>query len=149
MPIVVDASVTMAWGFEDESTRFTEAVLDRVQIDGALVPAIWPVEVANSILIGERRGRLSRGQADAFVDLLKVIPVTNDEETSLRAWSEILSLARETSLSAYDASYVDLASRRALPLATIDRRMREAAVQLGVQLVEFATEGVDEDNERV
>jgi predicted nucleic acid-binding protein len=148
VPIVIDASITMAWGFRDETTPFSRAIYWRVYADRALVPAIWPLEIANTILVGERRGRIAQSESVRFLTVLRSMPITVDEETTLRAWMDILPLARQLNLSAYDASYLDLAIRRGLPLATADRRMREAATLLGLELVEYA-EGNDENDQRI
>ncbi len=133
---VLDASLTLAWGFADEATPSTEDVLDRLGGDGALVPAIWPAEVANGLIIGERRGRVSQAQIAHFVDVLTHLPISVNTEGGLAlVFGPVLSLAREQGVSVYDASYLDLALRRGLPLATLDSRLRAAATRLAVPLV--------------
>jgi len=130
---VVDASVTMAWCFADEVTPATEAVLDLFGGDGAVVPAIWPLEIANVLLVAERRGRLSEAQASRFLDLLQQLPIEVDEVPVDLAG--VVATGRRHALSAYDASYLALAERTGAPLATLDRRLGEAAVRAGVPLL--------------
>ena len=142
MAFVLDASTTMPWCFVDEATPYTEAVLDRLRIEGALVPAVWPLEVANTLLVGERRRRISPAAIAAFTQLVQTLPIEMDEASGLAAvLGPIRSLAWEQTLSSYDASYVELALRRSLALATVDARMRAAAARLRVPLVGEATDG--------
>ena len=118
MTVVVDASVTLAWCFEDEATPDTEAVLDRQQEDEAIVPILWQLEVANVLLVAERRGRITEAQVTRFVGLLEQLPIRIDMSgTELTA---LLSLGRRHGLSAYDTAYLALAERLAAPLATLD-----------------------------
>ncbi|MGI8971892.1 MAG: type II toxin-antitoxin system VapC family toxin [Dehalococcoidia bacterium] len=131
---VLDASVALAWGFEDEHDPLAEAILDRLPATQAVAPATLLLEVANALLVGERRGRLTQADVAQFVELLDSLPVTLDDETSERALWEILTLAREQNLSAYEAAYLDLAMRHGLPLATLDQRLRGAAAAVGVAL---------------
>lgn len=135
MPIVLDASVTMAWCFADEATAYTEAVFDRLRNDGAVVPAIWPLEVANVLLIGERRQRLSELQRVRFVHVLRALPITVDVGALSEAFGAVLAIGREHGLSAYDAAYLELAMREGLPLATQDERLVAVARLVGVTLV--------------
>ncbi len=135
MSLVLDASLTMAWCFLDEATSYTWSVLDLVRASGAVVPAIWPVEVTNTILVGERRGRLTEAQSTRFVQVLQGLPITLDQGAITNAWDRVLTAAREQGLSAYDASYLELAMRRGLPLTTLDARLTDAARRVGVTLV--------------
>ena len=130
---VVDANVTMAWCFEDEATEATEAVLDRLRSERALVPAIWPVEVANVLLIVHHRGRVNEAQIGRFVRLLAQLPIDVDETSADVA--SLVALGRTHELSSYDASYLLLAERAGLPLATLDDRLAKAAARAGVPLV--------------
>jgi len=131
---VLDASVALSWGFEDETTPYTEAVLEALAECEAVVPAIWPLEVGNGILMAERRGRLSHADAVQFLTLLRQLPIRVEPEPPERMLGEILALAREQGLSTYDASYLDLAMRLGLPLATQDDQLREAAARCGVRV---------------
>ncbi len=130
---VVDASVTMAWCFEDEATEATDAVLDRLRSERALVPAIWPLEVANVLLVAQRSGRVSEAQIGRFVRLLAQLPVDVDETGPDIA--SLVALGRTHALSSYDASYLLLAERAGLPLATLDEPLTRAATRAGVPLL--------------
>jgi predicted nucleic acid-binding protein len=134
--LVLDASITLAWFFEEESTSYTEAVFDLV-LSGAeaRAPAIWPLEVANAFLIGERRKRLTFTEVTAFLQRLADMPITIEQVRIDRAFGQILSVARQEQLTEYDAAYLELASREALPLATLDQRLKRAAQNAGVRLV--------------
>jgi predicted nucleic acid-binding protein len=132
--IVIDCSLTMCWCFPDENDPYARDVLRSLPERQVFVPALWPLEVANSLLVGERRNRLDEAETTEFVGLLASLPITVDQETSERALREILGLAREQHLSSYDAAYLELAMRRGLPLATLDRQLRGAAAAVGVDL---------------
>ncbi len=136
---VLDASVTLAWCFEDEETAQTRDLLYRMPRYTAIVPAIWPLEIANVLLIGERRQRLSQAHAAQFLQLLQSFAITVDPAPSSLALGGILALGRAYGLSAYDASYLELAMREHLPLATLDARLESAAAQIGVS--RFLREG--------
>jgi predicted nucleic acid-binding protein len=132
---VVDASVAMAWCFEDETTPFTEAVLQRLSTDRAQVASIWPYEVANVLLGAERRGRITQSQAMRFLELLRGLPISVDEEGTSRAWSEALAIGRAHRLTAYDAAYLELAARNDLPLASQDEQLLQACRNVGVVVI--------------
>ena len=130
---VIDASVTMAWCFADEATAGTESVLDQFRQDEAVVPAIWPLEIANVMLVAERRQRLTEAQASRFLDLLQQLPIhVVDAPTDV---ASVVAAGRRHELSAYDAYYLVLAERTGAPLATLDRRLAEAATRAGVRLL--------------
>ncbi len=133
MPFVVDASVTLAWCFEDESTPRTEAVLDLLADDSAVVPALWELEVSNVLLMAERRGRITESNSARFVALLGQLPILVDSAGV--DMSSVLAAGRRHHLSAYDATYLVLAQREGVPLATLDARMQAAARAAGVALV--------------
>jgi len=135
MPFVLDASVTLAWAFEDEATPATEALLDRVRDEGGIVPAVWPLEVANGLLLGERRGRLAEAQTMRFVQTLQGLPISVDDGALGEAFGAVLTLGREHGLTTYDAAYLELAARQGLPLATLDARLGAAAERMGVPLL--------------
>ena len=124
---VVDNSIVMSWCFEDEGNSYAEAVLESLEAGEAFVPAIWPLEVGNVLLVAERKKRLSQASAVRFLALLGGLPITVEQETPERMLKEIVSLAREHGLSTYDASYLDLAMRLDLPLATQDASLVKAA----------------------
>ncbi|MBI2837815.1 MAG: type II toxin-antitoxin system VapC family toxin [Acidobacteria bacterium] len=123
---VVDNSVVMAWGL-DESSRYADVIMDLVSEAEVLVPGIWPLEFANALLVAERRKRLSEAESMRLKELVLEIPITVVSEPISRILSDILALARKYGISCYDASYLDLAMREAVPLATIDNALREAA----------------------
>lgn len=130
--LVLDASITLAWAFEDEAGRYAEAVLEALAEVAAQVPAIWPLEVGNALVVAERRERLTQAATMQFLALLRQLPITVEPQRPEQVSGEILSLAREQGLSTYDASYLHLAMSRALPLATADETLRQAATRLGV-----------------
>jgi predicted nucleic acid-binding protein len=133
--VVIDASLTMAWYFEDESTPDTDQLLDLVAKDGAVVPGLWRLEVANAFQTAIRRRRIDVSYRDASLAELGFLPITTDVDTDSYAWSAILRLAERFLLSTYDAAYLELAHRRGLPLATLDRDLWKAASALSVELL--------------
>ena len=122
----------MSWCFEDESDSYSEAVLDSLADGEAFVPGIWPLEVGNVLLVAERKKLLSEASAVRFLELISSLPLAVEQETPDRMLREIVSLAREQGLSTYDASYLDLAMRMDLPMATLDASMRKAARRLKI-----------------
>jgi len=133
VPFVVDASVALAWCFEDEATPQTEAVLDRLSHDTAVVPSLWELEVSNVLLAGERRDRLTESQSARFVALLAQLPILVD--TASVDVGAVLAAGRQHLLTAYDAAYLVLAEREGVPLATLDARLRAAAQAVGVAVI--------------
>lgn len=133
---VLDASVTLAWAFEDETTPYTEAVLDRLSQSRAVVPAIWPLEVGNALVVAERRGRLTEADTVRFLSLLRQLPIVVEMDPPERVFGEVVQLARQHHLSTYDASYLDLAMRLGVPLATHDEGLRRVAARCGVKVVQ-------------
>ncbi|OPY60708.1 MAG: tRNA(fMet)-specific endonuclease VapC [Syntrophorhabdaceae bacterium PtaU1.Bin034] len=134
-PFVMDCSVVMAWCFEDEADAYADSVLDSLSDSGAIVPSIWPLEIANVLLVAERRKRLTEADSLQFVRLLSELPIVVDQETSERAFSEILFIGRQQTLSSYDAAYLELAMREGAALATRDKALIEAAHKCGVKLL--------------
>ncbi len=132
MSFVIDCSVAMAWCFEDEATDFTDDLLERLDVEGAVVPSLWPLEVANVLTISERRGRTNQARITKFLQLLGDLPITIDPKTEEKALNDILSLARANGLTSYDAAYLELALREGLSLATLDQALMRAARRLGV-----------------
>jgi predicted nucleic acid-binding protein len=136
--LVIDASLTMAWYFDDESTPATDELLDRVARAGAVVPALWRLEVANAFQSAIRRQRIEVVYRDASLSELMMLPITIDPDTNSYAWSTTLRLAERFSLTPYDAAYLELAQRRSLPLATLDRDLHTAAPALNIDLPDLA-----------
>jgi predicted nucleic acid-binding protein len=133
--IVVDASVTLAWCFADEVSSAADAALDRLADEGAVVPAIWPFEVANGLRTAQRRGRLDLSDVARLRSLLLALPIEVEGIDLATALGEVSEVAGSLDLTAYDAAYLALAARRAVPLATADERLRSAAIAAGVELV--------------
>lgn len=132
---VLDCSIAMAWLFHDEATAKTEALLNRLATEAALVPAWWFIEITNVLALAERRGRITPLQSDAFIRDLSKLGIERDNEAPDRAFTHLLVLSRRHRLTSYDAIYLDLAIRRGLPLATLNDDLRKAAKKSGVYLL--------------
>jgi predicted nucleic acid-binding protein len=131
--------VTMSWVFETEATPFTMRVLESLKTAQAVVPAMWPFEVANALVDAERRGRINAAQQAEFLERLRLLPIVIEHRPAVWLGQQILPLARTHRFSAYDAAYLELAIREGLPLATLDGNLRKAAVAAGAALVEPET----------
>ncbi len=135
---VIDASATVPWCFADEATEATNALLTRLRTDDeAIVPAHWPVEVANALLIAVRRTRIPPEDVHQFLEDLEVLPIRVDTTTKNPVRAGVFPLAERYELTVYDAAYLELAIRRNLPLATLDDDLRKAARAAGVSLAEL------------
>lgn len=132
---VIDASVTLAWCFDDESSVDADRVLARLEHEEALAPAHWPLEIANALNTAERRGRMAASELPRLRMLLAALPVEIAPVELTTATGGVLEAARTYDLTAYDAAYLDLAATRGLPLATVDGRLRAACVAAGVEAV--------------
>jgi predicted nucleic acid-binding protein len=132
---VVDASVALAWCFSDESSESADRALGRLEQDEALAPAIWPLEVANGLRTAERRGRLDLADLAHVRELLLSLPVQIESVLLGAALGEVMDVARQLELTAYDAAYLALAARHGVALATVDERLRRACEKAGVELV--------------
>lgn len=130
--IIVDASATAAWMFDDENSPYADTVFDRVKTSGALVPRFWHIEMRNVLLSGERRNRIATRQADQHLANLLALPLRTDDGLDLAA---AFILSRAYGLSFYDAIYLELARRRNAMLATLDGRLTRAANAEGLFLV--------------
>lgn len=131
---VVDCSLAMAWLFHDEETPKAEALLNRLTTETALVPASWFIEITNVLTIAERRRRITAAQSYALIRDLAELGIEQDHEAPDRAFTHLLALRRAHRLT-YDAIQLDLALRRSLPLATLDRYLRKTAKKLGVPVL--------------
>jgi predicted nucleic acid-binding protein len=127
MSLILDSSTTLAWVYAEETTRAVRQVFDLLSDNGALVPSLWKLEVANILEMGVRRKRHDAAFRDATLADLALLPIQVDPETDRQAWGAILQLAERHRLTLYDAAYLELAQRRNLPLATLDRDLRAAA----------------------
>ena len=135
MSIVLDSSLALSWYFEDERTPEADAVLDRIVEEGATVPTLWRLEVANGLQMAMRRKRITISFRDTAIAHLSRLPIAIDSETDARAWGSLLQLSDRFRLTVYDAAYLELAQRRSLPLATLDRDLRAAARAAGAALI--------------
>jgi predicted nucleic acid-binding protein len=131
---VLDNSIVMAWCFEDEATAYTDAVQDQLVESTAFVPAIWPLEVTNVLIVAERKKRIGKAGSGHFIALLSQLPIKVEPTDSERVFHDTLSLARQYQLSSYDASYLELAIRKGLPIATLDKAIVRAAVDMEILL---------------
>ncbi len=131
---VLDASFTFQWLFEDEASAEGDAALASIRLGGAAVPALWPVEITNVLGLAERRGRLTPDGVAGALALLRPLPLDVAAPPSLAEAVGVLDLMRQHRLTAYDATYLDLAARLKLPLATKDRELLAAAPLVGVPL---------------
>ena len=135
MSLVLDSSATLAWIFSDESTPSIDTIFDQVAEQGAIVPALWVLEVANSLTVSVRRERISpQERSDALADLT-ALEITIDPETEQHAWKATLQLADQHGLTVYDAAYLELAQRKRLPLVTLDRALVLAAQAASVEVL--------------
>ena len=135
MTLVLDSSATLAWIHGDERIEPIEALFDRVVESSAVVPGLWRLEVANSLNVAIRRKRISRSFRDEALDDLVQLDIVIDAETDLHAWQATIRLADLYGLTAYDAAYLELAQRRRLPLATLDRALADAARAAGIEVL--------------
>jgi predicted nucleic acid-binding protein len=133
--LILDSSATLAWTFHEERTEAIVDLFNLVADSGAVVPELWRIEVANSLNVGIRRRRITRGNRAGILADLEVLPILIDNETRNRTWGETLTLADAHRLTVYDATYLELAVRLSLPLATLDEDLRQAAQREGVSLL--------------
>ena len=129
---ILDSSMALAWCFADERNPEADAIAAKFPHISAFVPPLWPLEIANALLIGERRGRSTQADTGRWIAFLRALPIAIDAETNDRVWSDTLNLGRVWGLSAYDAAYLELALRRGSPLATLDTRLQAVADSAGV-----------------
>lgn len=132
---MLDPSLALSWYFEDERTPAADRLLDRVAEEGAVVPTLWRLEIANGLRHAIRRKRIDPTFRNKAISQLARLPIAIDPETDRYAWTTTLLLADRFDLTLYDAAYLELAQRRALPLATLDRALCAAAGALGVGLL--------------
>ena len=134
---VVDNSVVMAWCFQDEVNPYAEAALDSLTETVAVVPAIWPLEVINVLLVAERKGRLREADSVRFLSLLTQLPIMVDRSWPERMMKDLLAIGRAHDLSSYDTAYLELAMRQGLPIATLDQKLLEAARQIDIPVLDL------------
>ena len=134
MSIILDASMTLAWLFEDEQTDQVLATINHVYMGGASVPPLWRYEVANGLQMAIRRQRITPDYRTRCLDKIDELPITIDPDGVSEIWSTTIKLADLYRLTVYDAAYLELAQRRRLPLATLDAALSKAARESGVDL---------------
>lgn len=132
--IVVDASTALAWCFPDEASDYADRVLVALEGRTILAPAVWGLEIANAMLAGERSRRLRQPEIARFAMLLDNLSLMHDTQPVSACVTNVLPLARQHNLSAYDAAYLELSIRRGAPMATLDARLRKAAQNAGVKI---------------
>jgi predicted nucleic acid-binding protein len=133
---VVDASAALAWCFEDESSSWSDGLLERLrQGDQIVVPAHWPTEISNGLLVAQRRKRINAGHAALFWDELSHLPIETEPALTAVQAKTILALSEKHGLTVYDAAYLELAHRRQFPLGTLDSDLRKAAQAEGIALL--------------
>jgi predicted nucleic acid-binding protein len=133
---VVDASVALAWCFEDESSTLAEGLLERLRRgDQVVAPAHWPTEILNGLLVAERRKRIGHGQPALFWDELMRLPIEVEPALTAVQAKTVLALSEKHGLTVYDAAYLELAQRRQLPLGTLDEDLHAAAQREGLTLL--------------
>lgn len=132
---VLDCSATLPWVFGSEASKATDDLLESLN-EGAhvWVPALWNLELANVLIGAHKKSRIDQAGITQFLDALEIYNIQVDGETMSRAWGRTLSLAETHRLTSYDAAYLELALRRGLPLATLDRALARAAKQAGCEL---------------
>jgi predicted nucleic acid-binding protein len=135
MSLVLDSSVALAWVYADETTDVILRLFETLGLEGAWVPGLWRWEIANVLQLNFRRGRHSGDFRDEALSSLALLPVKVDAEADRQAWSATLYLAERHGLTVYDAAYLEIASRRKIPLATLDRQLRAASSDEKVELL--------------
>ena len=133
---VIDNSIVMTWCFKDQASPYADAILESLSEAVAIVPAIWPFEVANVLLVAERRQRLGESDSIRFLSLLLQLPILVERAWPERMMKDWLALGRANNLSSYDAAYLELAMRSGLPIATQDKQIVAAAKRIDVPLFE-------------
>jgi predicted nucleic acid-binding protein len=132
--LVLDSSVTLAWVYGDETTEPIRELFDAIADSGAVVPALWRLEVANRLTVAVRRGHIDAESRQAALADLALLAITIDPYTDTYAWAATLRLADSFRLTLYDAAYLELAQRRKLPFATLDK-LCAATAALGLRLL--------------
>ena len=134
---MLDNSVSMRWLLESEKSsdqRYAEAVLKSMVAADGLVPNLWHLEATNVLLGAEKRCEVDAGEIERFISQLENLPLHVDSLTSHQAFNRIMALSRIYKLSSYDAAYLELSMREGLPLATLDKDLKKAAVKADVSL---------------
>ena len=133
--IVVDASIALAWSYDDERTEAVLRIFERVAKHGAIAPDIWPLEIANSLQVAVRKTRISRPYRDELLANFRRLAIEIDHQPAVDVWGLVLGLADRHQLTVYDSAYMELALRKKLPLATLDQELAAAARLEGVSVL--------------
>lgn len=131
MAVVPDVSAILAQALDDEDASFAESVIAAIAQDEAIVPSLFWYEIRNVLVMAERRKRISAARTTAFLSDLALLPFTVDD---LPREASVLDMARRRALTVYDATYLELAQRCKVPLATLDHALKAAAKKEGVAL---------------
>jgi predicted nucleic acid-binding protein len=135
--LVLDVSATLGFLLKDEQDRLSLAALANIEKGvPASVPSHWIIEVANALLMAERRKRISQAEAAEILHLVQTLPITVDDETARHMAGDTYALARQFGLTIYDAAYLELAMRQSATLATTDQALAKAARAAGVALLQ-------------
>jgi predicted nucleic acid-binding protein len=132
---VVDNSVVMSWCFRDQANAYADSILEKLTDAVAFVPSVWSLEVVNVLLAAERKRYISQADSVRFISLLSDLPIYVESESPEKVMKDLLGLARTHGLSSYDATYLDLAMKKGLPLATLDDKLRKAAASVSVSVL--------------
>jgi predicted nucleic acid-binding protein len=135
MAFVLDCSVALAWVLPDEGNDYADGLLNRLVAEGAIVPPVWPLEVGNVLLVALRQRRIRQTELEPIIERLARLPIEVDVRATDHALAAVLVLAGQHGLTTYDASYLDLAQRRGLPLATLDKQLRAACGAAKVEVL--------------
>ena len=134
---VLDNSVSMRWLLASEKAsdqKYSENVLESMRNVDALTPNLWHLEAINVLTGAEKRGEVSLGEIERFISQLENLPIHVDPLTAHQAFSRTLALSRAYNISSYDASYLELAMREGLPLASLDKKLVKAAKKADVEI---------------
>jgi predicted nucleic acid-binding protein len=134
---VLDASTVLTWCFPDEEAQKAQEISERIAAGGTVVvPAFWRHEILNTLLVGERRKRITPALTQTFIEDLNRLPVNVDDQTTASVvFQTTQSLCRKHGLTAYDAAYLEIAVRNRYPLATVDEDLKKATIAEGVLLL--------------
>lgn len=135
MPFVIDCSVALSWYFSDEINDRTQALRDQLVNESIHVPCLWPIEITNVVLAALRQNRITDDELPDLLDDLRELPDEIDRETDSMVWDESFHLAKQFNLSIYDATYMELAVRRELPIATLDKGLAKACQEADINIL--------------
>jgi predicted nucleic acid-binding protein len=135
MPFVLDASMALAWMLPDEHSGELDHIADRLESDFAVVPAVWPLEVLNALLTASRRARIGADDIQRLLADLAALPIEVEHIEMAPMFESVSALAQHHGITSYDAAYVELAKRRGLAVATLDRTLKKVSRAEGVSVI--------------